>query len=253
MFPLQSDSLVFDDIPLFLEQDKILEDLLADCAALDQGDERTAHDQAVGKSQTKASSAGGVQENKDEGSNEIKKIMHRDIERQRRQEMSGLYASIRSLLPLEYVKGKRAISDHLDQAVNYVKHMQKKIEEMKTRRDKLKRLSNSSGPSANTDAEDRNSDMISGSSSCLSVSVNVNVNVCQGGVEILISSSINEGNFPLSKVLEDLVGRGLNVLSCVSTRADEQSVHKIQIEVNDLTSIDLAGIQDRLTNVIKLA
>ncbi|KAL0400836.1 UNVERIFIED_CONTAM: Transcription factor [Sesamum latifolium] len=204
MFPLQSDSLVFDDIPLFLEQDNVLEDLLADCAVLD-GNEQTADQAGVGKS---ASPAGGVQENKDEG--------------------------------------KRAISDHVYQAVNYIKHMQKKIGEMKMRRDKLKRLSNSSGPSS--DAEERNSD-ISGSANCVSV----NVDVCQGGVEILISSSLNEGNFPLSKVLEDLLGRGLNVLSCVSTRADGQSVHKIQIEVNDLTSIDLAELQDRLANVIKRA
>ncbi|KAL0371625.1 UNVERIFIED_CONTAM: Transcription factor [Sesamum calycinum] len=204
MFPLQSNSLVFDDIPLFLEQDNVLEDLLADCAAL-EGNEHTADQVGVGKS---ASSAGGVQENKDEG--------------------------------------KRAISDHVDQAVNYIKHMQKKIGEMKMRRDKLKRLSNSSGPTS--DAEERNSD-ISGSSNCISV----NVDVCQGGVEILISSSLNEGNLPLSKVLEDLLGRGLNVLSCVSTRADGQSVHKIQIEVNDLKSIDLAELQDRLANVIKQA
>ncbi|XP_020549200.1 transcription factor bHLH126-like [Sesamum indicum] len=125
--------------------------------------------------------------------------------------------------------------------------MQKKIDEMKMRRDKLKRLSNSLGPSSDADQE-RNSDT-SGSSNCVSV----NVDVCQGGVEILISSSLNEGNFPLSKVLEDLLRRELNVLSCVSTRADGQSVHKIQIEVNDLRSIDLAELRDRLANVIKLA
>ncbi|KAG8381433.1 hypothetical protein BUALT_Bualt06G0121500 [Buddleja alternifolia] len=206
-----------------LEQDKIFEDILADCAALD-GIDLTTEKATVKKRQRKTtSSATGSQENKSESSSDMKKTIHKEIERQRRKEMSGLYASLRSLLPLEYVKGKRSVSDHMHQAVNYIKHMQNNIEELQKKRNRLKKLSNPS--SSNIDAEDQNL-TINDPFNC------VNVNLYLDGVEILIRSSLNEeAGFPLSKVLLDLIERGHNVISCVSTRANEQSLHKIQIEV----------------------
>ncbi|KAG8381434.1 hypothetical protein BUALT_Bualt06G0121600 [Buddleja alternifolia] len=222
MFPLQGNDLVIED-PLSSEQDKIFEDL-ADCAILDDGIDLTTEKSTVKKRRRKtASSASGNQENKNESSNDMKKTIHREIERQRRKEMSGLYTSLRSLLPLEYVKGKRSVSDHMHQAVNYIKHVQNNIEELQKKRDRLKKLSNPS--SSNIDAEDQNL-TINDPLNC------VNVNLCLDGVEILIHSSLNEeAGFPLSKVLLDLIERGHNVISCVSTRAKEQSLHKIQIEV----------------------
>ncbi|KAL8051046.1 hypothetical protein ABFX02_06G120000 [Erythranthe guttata] len=233
MFHSQNDNggvVLFNEGPSILisdEQDKILEELLADYA-------------------TEVNTTAAVLE---ENNNvvESKKSAHRDIERQRRQEMSLLYASLRSLLPLEYVKGKRAVSDHMHQAVNYIKHMQKKIEEMRIKRDELNKLSNN----VSETREDRVIIEAANSSPTFCVKINICIN---GGIfEILISSSsIDKGSFSPSKVFDKLLQRGLNVISFVSTRVDKLFLHKIQIEENDFTSnIDLTKLEEELVNVMK--
>ncbi|PIN11166.1 hypothetical protein CDL12_16237 [Handroanthus impetiginosus] len=243
MFPLRSDGLVPDQDPSFSEQDKFLEDLLVDCGDHIEGNIEIISDKGVKKRQKI------VRKNKDEpqGSTDLKKIMHRDTEKQRRQEMAGLYASLRSLLPLEYIKGKRSISDHIYQAASYIKHMQKKIKRMQTKRDKLKELSGVRRAVINI----ANHPM---SSSSIYLCHSVKINPCRDGFEILITSTLNGEGFPLSKVLTELARRGLNVVSYISTRSvDEWFLHKVQIEVHDLTSINLSEFQERLVNVIKFA
>ncbi|KAG6391929.1 hypothetical protein SASPL_149693 [Salvia splendens] len=164
------------------------------------------------------------------------KTAPRLIEKQRRQEMTALYASLRSILPLQYVKGKRAVSDHMEQAVNYVNDMNKKIHELKKRRDMLKKSSDGSRSSNSTNT-------------CVEIKV-----LADGLMEILISSSSIQGeSFPLSKVLEDLLHRELNVIECVFTRDARCCLSKIHIQLNDSTSIDLSELREGLVNLIRLA
>ncbi|KAI9112062.1 hypothetical protein K1719_016958 [Acacia pycnantha] len=71
-----------------------------------------------------------------------KKLIRRHTERQRRKEMADLSASLRSLLPLEYIKGKRLASDHLNEAAQYIKHLQNRIEELSCKRNRLRMICN---------------------------------------------------------------------------------------------------------------
>lgn len=88
--------LLFHEPPIIAEQDLNMDHAFLDSPKL--ATEISKKRKRASKSDLKNS----LDEEKKEGEN--KKVMHRDIERQRRQEMSTLYASLRELLPLEYIK-----------------------------------------------------------------------------------------------------------------------------------------------------
>ncbi|XP_058105598.1 transcription factor bHLH36 [Magnolia sinica] len=181
--------------------------------------------------------AAGADVDDDSRSSKKKKIVHRDVERQRRHEMAMLYASLRSLLPLEYLKGKRSISDHMNEAANYIRHQQKKIKELTEKRDGLRRVTLSSSSSS----------LLHGKGS--STSPCVVVRPCWAGVEVVISSGPCDGA-PLPKILTVLVGEGLDVVSCVSTNVEDGLIHTIQCEVGDVREADLCGVEQKLADLI---
>ncbi|PPD94246.1 hypothetical protein GOBAR_DD08722 [Gossypium barbadense] len=170
------------------------------------------------------------------GSDKYKKQkLHREIERQRRQDMASLYASLRSLLPGEYIKGKRSMSDHMNEAVNYIKHLEKKVKDLDAKRHELKRVSDLASVGSRTKPA-----AASISNHCFII------RPCLIGIEIMFRCGVEDQDLSLSRVLAVLVDEGLRVVSCFSTKSEEFLFHTIQTEVNDPTSVNISRLQQKL-------
>ncbi|CAK7337144.1 unnamed protein product [Dovyalis caffra] len=151
-----------------------------------------------------------------------KKVTRKEIERQRRQQISTLHASLRNLLPLESIQGKRSMSDHMNEAVKYIEHLKGNIQGLSVKRDKLKNLSNSSAFEQGTEIADHN------------LLDSVTVRQYLGVVEIVVSRGSGEEGILLSRVLEAVLEEGFDVAS-------------------NLNCIDADGLQRKLNDVISVS
>lgn len=120
-------------------------------------------------------------------------------------------------------QGKRSMSDHMNEAVNYISQLQNKIKELGAKRDELKKTNSIALDPAE-----------SGTSSTVCPTTFVMVRPCLGGVEIMVNSSFAEEGLPLSSVLQALLEEGLVVDRCVCTKVNERLIYTVQSQVLSL-------------------
>ncbi|XP_016481890.1 transcription factor bHLH118 [Nicotiana tabacum] len=251
MFPLQQsddNELVFQILSNPSQQGNISQDLILDYASLETSHPQNVKNPKKKKLPRRVLGSRSNSDKKDSITDEfkLKKVMHRDMERQRRQEMTNLYSSLRSLLPLQCVKGKRSVSDHMHEAVNYIKQLQANMNKLERKREKLKMVPKSS-PRGRVEEDSSDVSSIIASPDCDTVSP------CHGGVEILINGNNNRGeSLPLSRILQELLKEGLDVVSCVSAKVNQNSLHRIQSEGCDEKCINLHSLQRKVIDVINI-
>ncbi|KAH7537939.1 hypothetical protein FEM48_Zijuj03G0146100 [Ziziphus jujuba var. spinosa] len=129
-----------------------------------------------------------------------KKVIHRDVERERRKQMATDFSLLRSLIPYEFLRMR--------------------IQGLVSRRDELKKLCNLNS-------------LGTGNGSLNKCSRSwVSVQPCFAGIEIVVSSSSFIGeNFPLTRILQLLLGEGLDLVS------DPTSTNFSQLQKNLMEAI----------------
>ncbi|KAK7357399.1 hypothetical protein VNO80_16684 [Phaseolus coccineus] len=234
MFPLQrGNELVIQFSNGLQPQHKISKDLVLDDHNIDNSPLVAYSDKKLPSHPNKLFYAPKTSHANSTQEESAKKMVHREIERKRRQEMATLHASLRSLLPLPFIKGKRSISDQMSEAVNYINHLQKNIKELSDKRDKLKKLP------INSTLESRENKH---ESSGFTVHQNSSGAV---GIEISEFKGVS-----LSKLLELVLEEGLEVVCCLSTKVNGRLFHSLQCEVENSDSVDLSELRRKFSNVI---
>lgn len=112
------------------------------------------------------------------------------------------------------LQGKRSVSDHINEAVNHVKQMKMKIQDLKEERDKLKQISD-------LEAHTQRNKV---SRNCVSI------HPCSGGIEIVINTVPKEDDLLLSTVLKVILEEGHDVVRCFSTQTNDGLCHTIHTE-----------------------
>ncbi|KAL5069995.1 hypothetical protein RYX36_020882, partial [Vicia faba] len=150
-----------------------------------------------------------------------KKIIRREVEKQRRMQMSILCSSLRSSLPIHLIKGKRSVSDHIGEAANYVQILKEKVKELEIKRDKLKEIISSSMVETGNELPADPSSLVK----C------VNINLIPDGVEIVICSGFEGCRMRLSDLMKIIVlEEGCDVVHCVTNQVNGKIFHTIKSE-----------------------
>ena len=126
----------------------------------------------------------------------------------------------------------------MQQTVSYVQHIQRRIQQLKDKRDKLRELANQTNRKRLSSSE-RDSVVVRAKDGI--------------GIQVVLDTTTKH-RLPFSIFVQALVVEGLEILNCISHRLDERFIHTIECQPilnNDgcYTTIDVSMFQHKLANL----
>ncbi|GLJ55121.1 hypothetical protein SUGI_1183020 [Cryptomeria japonica] len=174
------------------------------------------------------------------GTQPSKQIIHKMIERKRRKDMNFLYSELRSLLPEERIRGKRSVSDQLDESINYIRHLEQQIKDLTKERDKKKiRAACFKGVEISKPLEFHDEGF---------PSIKIK-SFGSDALQVYINSIRNQ--IALSDVLLVSEECRFEVVSAASSVTNEKVFHTIQAEVTDHSSTNIDSLYVKLQQLIR--
>jgi len=181
------------------------------------------------------------------------KRKHKMIERKRRKDMNALMSILRSLLPDESLRGKRAVSDQVQETVNYVHHLQRKVEDLSIERDKLKAKSDNNakvsfqGVRLSSDDKFCIKALPIGGSNREFPTVKIK---CMGSAYQVWTNTF-EHQIVYSDLLMTLEDGGLEVVCAASSAINNRVYRTIHTKVSDLNIFNIDTLYPKLWHLVR--
>eukprot|EP00253_Pinus_taeda_P006569 PITA_06569 len=181
-----------------------------------------------------------------------KKWNHRLIEKQRRKEMKTLFSRLRALLPEESIRGKRAESDQVLGAVNYIRHLQQKIEDLSRKRDSMKSSLGRKGKLPFVGIQSSSKHNFCRKHLRFQDSdgkfTSMKINFSHSSVEVSVNAFQHQIVYSdLLMVLEEC---GLEVVNATSSVINNAVFHTIHSKVTDVDYFNMDDLSDTLRHLI---
>ncbi|GLJ17170.1 hypothetical protein SUGI_0297300 [Cryptomeria japonica] len=176
-----------------------------------------------------------------------KKEDHKLIERKRRRDMKSLCSLLTSLIPEQHLKEKRSLPDQLLAAAFYINDLQKNVEDLEKKRERLRVLSQI----------ERHPERIS----CFKENGEINVPIDESnafpmvklrnvGLEIHVTVNTFKQTAALWSLLEVLEGGGLEVETALQSTGNNYVFYTLQCKISDVHRFDYNVIYERLWQLV---